>query len=243
MKRISLPLTVLALLAALAVTGCGGSDGEEATTGSGGQTTSAQRDAGGAGAADGGSATGGGGGAGGQSDDGGGEGLRDTGPRAPRDPENLPEPAEGSRRAAPGVPVSKGGDNSIQTWGTEASASEREEVTRILRAFYDARAAGDWARACTYLASRQKAEFASFVRGRGGNAACAEAMRGLASQVPASAFDKEARIDYVLSLRVGEGNAFLIYTRPGEAQVYANAFADEGGTWKVVSVGPSVVYR
>ncbi len=41
-------------------------------------------------------------------------------------------------------------------------------------------------------------------------------MRGLAAQIPASAFDKEARIDY--------------------------GFADEDGTWKVVSVGPTVIY-
>jgi hypothetical protein len=67
-------------------------------------------------------------------------------------------------------------------------------------------------------------------------------MRGLSTGVPPTAFDREARIDYVLSLRVGEGNAFLIYTRPGESKVFANALADEDGTWKVVSVGPTVIY-
>jgi hypothetical protein len=42
---------------------------------------------------------------------------------------------------------------------------------------------------------------------------------------------------------VGRGNAFLIYTRPGENKVYANAFAEEGGTWKVVSIGPTALGR
>ena len=165
------------------------------------------------------------------------------GGREPLDTSSLPEPEEGSKKAAPGVPVSRGGDNSIQTWGLKASAQERAKVTAILRAFLDARADADWATACSYLAAEQRAEFESLVDGgKRGNAACAETMRAFADGVPPSAYDEEAQIDYVLSLRVGEGNAFLIYTRPGESKIFANAFADEGGTWKVVSVGPTVVY-
>jgi hypothetical protein len=174
---------------------------------------------------------------------GGGEGETTAtgGGGEPLDTSNLSEPVEGSKRAAHGVPVSRGGDNSIQTWGLEASAAEREEVTATLQAFYDARAAGEWARVCTYLAARQRAEFAGFVKGRSGKAACAEAMRGLATGVPESAFDREANIDYVLSLRVGEGHAFLIYTRPDANKIYASALAREDGTWKVISVGPTVL--
>lgn len=157
------------------------------------------------------------------------------------EPAGRPAPVEGSKRAAPGVPTSKGGDNSIQAWGVEASEPEREELTAILQAFYDARADADWAKACTYLAADQEAEFAAFVKGKSGNSACAAAMRKLAPEVPQSAFEKEARIGRALSLRVGKGNAFLIYTRPGERKVFANAFADEGGTWKVVSVGPTAI--
>ena len=227
-------------LASLAIAACGDS-GDEGNAGAGeGQTTSRQES--GAGGAQRGDGAGETQQQGAGAPSGRGEGLPDI-REEPVDTSSLPAPVEGSKRAAPGVPVSRGGDNSIQTWGLEASAAEREQVTATLQAFYDARAEADWATACTFLAARQKAEFASFVRGKSGNAACAEAMRALAQGIRPAAFDREARIDYVLSLRVGDGNAFLIYTRPGEAQVYANAFADEGGTWKVVSVGPSVVYR
>ena len=233
-------LASLAIAAALALGGCGGTEDD----GSGGagesQTTSRPDPAGGAQQGD------GNGGAGetqqqGESAPSGrGEGLPVI-REEPVDTSSLPEPVEGSKKAASGVPVSRG-DNSIQTWGTEASAAERDEVRAVLQDFYDARAAADWAKACAYLATRAKAEFAGFIRGRSGNAACTEAMRALASGVPERAFDREARIDYVLSLRVGEGNAFLIYTRTGERKVFANAFAEEGGTWKVVSVGPTVIY-
>ena len=97
----------------------------------------------------------------------------------------------------------------------EASASDRAEVTAVLQAFLDARAAADWAEACTYLAVRQRQEFERLVKtDKRGNAACASAMGVLASGVPAGAFAEEAEIADVLSLRVGRGNAFLIYTRP-----------------------------
>jgi len=236
LKRPPILLAALALAAALALGGCGGGDegdGGEATS-QGRGATSAQQ---GAAGPRGGSGPGGGGG-------GEGEGLRGPGPaRAPADPASLPEPTEGSKRAAPGVPTSKGGDNSIQTWGLEASAAEREEVTATLQAFYDARARAEWARACTHLAARQKAELAGFIRGRSGNAACAEAMGALAEGIPPEAFAREARIDYVLSARAGRRDtAFLIYTRTGEDKVYANAFAEEDGAWKVVSIGPTTLY-
>jgi len=233
-------LASLAIAAALALGGCGGSE-DDGGGGAGESQTTSRPDpaAGGAQQGDGnGEAQQQGAGA----PSGRGEGLPAR-REAPIDTASLAAPVEGSERAAPGVPVSNGGDNSIQTWGLEASAAQREEVTATLQAFYDARAEADWATACSYLAGDQRAEFAGFVRGRSGNAACAEAMRALAQGVPERAFDREARIDYVLSLRVGRGNAFLIYTRPGEPQVYANAFVDEDGSWKVVSVGPTVVYR
>jgi len=233
----------LLLALALALGGCGDSEDDDSAGAGESQTTTSRPDpaAGGAQQGDGNGATGETQQQGGGAPSGRGEGLPEI-REEPVDTSSLAAPVEGSKRAAPGVPVSRGGDNSIQTWGVEASAAEREEVTATLQAFYDARADADWATACRFLAAAQKAEFAGFVRGKSGNAGCAEAMRGLAQGIPPSAFDREARIDYVLSLRIGEGNAFLIYTRPGEAQVYANGFADEGGTWKVVSVGPTVVY-
>jgi hypothetical protein len=167
---------------------------------------------------------------------------RAPGPTAP-DTSNLPAPTEGSKKAAPGVPTSKGGDNSIQTWGTEASAAERERVTGIVKAFLDARAAAEWAKACSYLAAKQLKEFEQLLRDskKKGVAACGEAMGALAQGVRPGAFDDEAKLDYVLSLRLGEGYAFLIYTRSGSEKVYATALADENGTWKVVSVGPTVL--
>jgi hypothetical protein len=148
-------------------------------------------------------------------------------------------PQENSKAAAPGVPTSKQGDNSIQTWGLEASSAERTHLTTVVQAFLDARAEANWARACSYLAAEQRKGFEDVVK-KSGTAACAEGMAAFANEVPVSAFAHEAEILKVLSLRVGGGHAFLIYTRPG-GRIYATALGREGSVWKVISVGPTAL--
>lgn len=147
-------------------------------------------------------------------------------------------PRSGSKAAAAGVPTSKGGDNSIQTWGVEGGDAERARVTRIVRAFLDARARRAWRRACRYLAAKQRRTFERLAKGQSGAEACATGMALLARGVPTAAFAREAAIDEVLSLRRGGGYAFLIY-RQADGTVYARAVQREGGAWKVISVGPT----
>jgi hypothetical protein len=170
----------------------------------------------------------------------GGGGEAENSPTAASVPAPTASPQAGSKAAAPGVPTSRGGDNSIQTWGLEASRAERARLTAIVRGFLDARARADWAKACAYLAAEQRRSFAGLIKGGRGNAACAKAMGKMAAGVPARAFADEAEILHVLSLRVGGGHAFLIYTRPG-GKVYATALGREGGAWKVISVGPTAL--
>jgi hypothetical protein len=155
------------------------------------------------------------------------------------DARSTAAPRAGSKAAAPGVPTSKGGDNSIQTWGLEATSAQRERLAAIVQAFLDARAGAEWGKACSYLAAEQH-EMLEQLAGASGSGACAKAMGLLAAEVPASAFAKEAEIVDVLSLRIGGGHAFLIYTRP-EGKVYATALGHESGSWKVISVGPTAL--
>jgi hypothetical protein len=150
---------------------------------------------------------------------------------------NLPPPAAGSHTGAPGVPTSRTGDNSIQTWGLEASAAQRRALTAIVRAFLDARARADWAGACALLAARPLAEFSQLAgAAKPSERACARGMALAARGVPRSAFADEARIERVLSLRVGRGDAFLIYTR-ADGKAYATGLGHEHGAWRVISVG------
>jgi hypothetical protein len=149
-------------------------------------------------------------------------------------------PKPGSKAAAPGVPVSKGGDNSIQTWGVEGSNTLNSRVTVIVGAFLNARAREDWSEACAYLAAKQRRMFERLAPDNSGNGACAMGMALLARHIPRRAFEREAEIRQFLSLRVGAGKAFLIYVRPG-GKVYATALRREGTAWKVVSVGATAL--
>ncbi len=153
------------------------------------------------------------------------------------------EPVEGSKAAARGVPTSKQGDNSIQTYGLEAGAGERAEVTAAVQEFLDARAARNWATACSLLAAKPLTEYETLLKDstKKGIPACAEVMRVFATDVPDSAFAEEAEIAEVLSLRVDDEYAFLIYTRP-DGKIYATAVAREGGSWKIVSVGAAEIF-
>jgi hypothetical protein len=90
--------------------------------------------------------------------------------KQPQPPPDLPPPTPGSKAAAPGVPTSKHGDNSIQTWGLEAADGEREEATATVQRYLDARAAGNWSTVCQLLAAKPRREQEQF----GGGASCAQ---------------------------------------------------------------------
>jgi hypothetical protein len=143
-------------------------------------------------------------------------------------------PVATAKAAAPGVPTSKQGDNSIQTYGREASGAQREDATATVQSYLDARAARDWSQVCSLLAAKPRGEQSQLAQG----ASCARAMASFAANAKDSVLREEARIE-VLSFRVGGRYAFLIYRRSDG--VWATALAREGGKWKLVSVTPSPV--
>ena len=206
-------LTALATTLALALTGCGGGGGETtpASTSAQSPTTARPRQA-----------------------------ERRQGSAAAKPspqhngPSERPPPQPGSKPAAPGVPTSKEGDNSIQTYGLEASNAERAQATALVQAYLNARASGNWAKVCSYLAAKPRAEQERFA----GGAPCAKAMASFAAHAQTSILEEEAQID-VLSFRVGGKYAFLIYRRPDG--IWATALTREAGNWKVVSVTPAPV--
>src|SRR5262245_13523921 len=126
---LSILLASAAVAAAIAVAGCGGGgDNDGSTTASTATTGAATGSAQGSDQAQtGGSATGG-------SANGG-----------PKNSFTLGSPAD--------VPRSKGGDNSIQDYGTEAGTDERAAAGRALAAYYAAFANRDMESACAQLAS------------------------------------------------------------------------------------------
>jgi hypothetical protein len=146
---------------------------------------------------------------------------------------NPAPPVPGSEAAAPGVPTSREGDNSIQTWGTEAPAAARLEGGRVVRSYARARVAGNWALACSTLAEKVKREQAHIT-----GAPCADVMASSAAD-GTSAPDPQEAVFRVLSLRVGDGYAFLIYRRSDG--IFATALIPEGNSFEVLSVTPTPI--
>jgi hypothetical protein len=125
----------------------------------------------------------------------------------------------------------KGGDNSVQEFGAEASESELQAAATVLHGFLDARAQHNWAAACTYLSAITKQSFAQV---GAAYESCATALAGFTDKVPVSTL-REAAVADVGSLRIEGDRGFLIY-RGAEEIVYAVAVTREDGAWKVASL-------
>lgn len=155
---------------------------------------------------------------------------------APTDPDPLSN--EGSSAPAPGVPTAKGGDNSIQTYGLEASSSERVEVASLVQAYLGAQAAGHWSEACSLLSTRIRRNLEALGRRVKDHAlGCEKTMAALTARVPRATLHRAAEI-HVLSLRARGARAFAIY-RDGTERPCKLPLVREGGSWKVAAVAGS----
>ena len=135
--------------------------------------------------------------------------------------------AKKAGRAAPFlVPV---GDNSIPTYGSESSAAQREAAAATLRAYLDARAAGEWGAACAQMAATVQRQLALLGGEKGGS--CAAAYAKLAERIPASA-RASVFTGSLTAFRVKDGKAFALFYGPHRQQ-YMMPMASEGRAWKV----------
>lgn len=131
----------------------------------------------------------------------------------------------------------RGGDNSVQDFGSEAEGSEFKQAAAALHGFLDARAAGDWAATCSYMSKstveslESLATHAKQVEAR----SCADILGELTNPAAEPAMRAEAAQANVGSLRVEGERAFVIYTGT-EKTVLAMPMTNEGGAWKVANL-------
>ncbi|HSS04998.1 MAG TPA: hypothetical protein VLK89_07420 [Solirubrobacterales bacterium] len=131
----------------------------------------------------------------------------------------------------------KGGDNSIQEFGAEADTSEFDAAATALHNFLDARAAGDWAAACTYISKgvTESLEKLAAQAKQGEEMGCGVVLEKLTNPAAKQLMRNEAAKASVASLRFEGESAFIIYTGVS-GTVLAIPMASEGGTWKVASL-------
>ena len=127
----------------------------------------------------------------------------------------------------------KGGDNSIQEFGAEASETELQQAAEAVHGFYVARAEEQWTTACSYLTKsmmeqlEQLASQSPQFKDKG----CAPILHAFTRPLPASVRRETTVVD-AGSLRQKGEQSFLIYYGPGKT-VYAMPMKQEDGKWKV----------
>jgi len=130
----------------------------------------------------------------------------------------------------------KGGDNSIQEFGEEADTSELDAAATTLHNFLDARAEGNSAAACQYLAKSTIESFEQLAsQTKSKDTSCGGILAAITNPAAKAAMKAEAEKADVGSLRIEGEQAFIIYTGT-EGTILAMPMAKEGGAWKVAGV-------
>lgn len=165
-------------------------------------------------------------GGGGQSGDSSG---RDSGGFVPKQHEDTGGGSEQFR--------TRGGDNSVQEFGEEAGEEEFEAAAVALHNFLDARAEGEWAAACEYLASDVVGSLEKLAAQAKGveETTCAAILGKLTNPAAKEDLREEAEEADVGSLRVEGDRSFVIYHGTGDV-ILAMAMKQEDGEWKVASL-------
>lgn len=155
-----------------------------------------------------------------------------------RTEETTPDEGSGSDEGSDSFLV-PGGDNSIQTFGEEASSSELAEADAAVSAYLDARANSDWAAMCADLSEgaikplELLADRAPQFKEKG----CAAILAALMGRAPAV-----TRVNTLTSpiagLRVEGDRGFALY-HGAKGVDYFVALAKEDGKWKVAAIAPS----
>lgn len=238
MKKLA--TAALAVLAALLLVACGSGGGGTTATAPAGTAHSAKPSAqhqGGAAKGTGDEATSsqGQGGEGSNDGEGGSKGGQDGSVPGDTSADFTPPSHEDSATGAAPFEA-KGGDNSIQEFGAEASGSDFAAAATALHGYLDARAAGAWRDACSFLSPGVVASLAQ-LGGGSGRASCAEILASVSTGLPPAA-RREAAVADVGALRSEGDRAFLLFHGAGGAD-YFIPMTEEGGSWKVAALAAS----
>lgn len=135
--------------------------------------------------------------------------------------------------------VKPGADNSVPTFGSEASAAERAGAEAGLRAYLGARAAREWRKACSLLAAPVRRSVEALAASTGGSAAsssCDKALPALAPLKPG--VPANPLRGALLAFRVRGANAFALFYGPPGRQKYVVPMNREGGAWRPTQTAP-----
>jgi hypothetical protein len=131
----------------------------------------------------------------------------------------------------------RGGDNIVQTFGQEATLAEREQASRVIHKWMQARAAQAWTRDCSYFASSfAKALTKDAHAVTGGKAkTCPQALAYFGHE--ASGSYKNTLDGPIDSLRIGKGHGYAQY-HGSDGHDWIIPVARDHGRWLVAAAAP-----
>jgi len=127
----------------------------------------------------------------------------------------------------------------VREFGLEATSSQAKQAEATLKGYMGARVAGEWKKACGYLAKPirrlfgrigSKAREANEVKNKG----CAGFVEQSTRKLPASERASLAKVD-VTSVRVEDDQGFILYKDSGGTE-FSMSLRLEGGTWKLLGI-------
>lgn len=132
----------------------------------------------------------------------------------------------------------RGGDNSVQTFGREATKAEREQASEVIHAWMKARAAQNWAKDCSYFSRKYirilvAEDAAKVTKGKVKN--CPQALAYFGHL--ASGSYKNNLSGPIDSLRVSEGLGYAQY-HGNDGHDWVIGMNREDGKWLVAIAAP-----
>lgn len=161
-------------------------------------------------------------------------GTQDSGPSGTQAGGRGSGSNESNAGAQGGPPAGSGGDDSIQTYGSEASDEEKSEIVTAMRSFLNALADSDYEGVCagTTEESRKALEQLGGAQDPAGKSCPTVLESVLISRAEETRNSAEAT---VTSVRVGDGNAFVIFDPSGEPTRFFT-MKEEDGEWKAANI-------
>jgi hypothetical protein len=131
------------------------------------------------------------------------------------------------------------GGGSAEDSGEEAEGADRDAAASAVQGFLRAWAGGDWARACSLMATSTKENVELFASQYVKSQSCAEQVEALGERLPAKMLPQGERIQ-VTAVRIEEERGFVLYS-DARGTEFAFPVLQEGSAWKVAAIVGSKV--
>jgi hypothetical protein len=135
--------------------------------------------------------------------------------------------------------ANKGGEASIEEFGSEAGGSDRQQILAVFTDYMNAIADKDYGAACSHLSATVQSSLKQIAgKALGGKGCSAILPKLLAPTAPQVA--REQANGKITKVRVEGDRAFVVFHAPG-AKLYQLTMVEEDGEWKATTVAASVL--